>query len=163
MYRYQFLVFGSGSFPFTMLHRDHCFPETETDAIKIGESGRRHVALVALIRGIGWVPSMDRWESFGWEVGESVYMTEVVRGGETVINAHPVIRVLRPKSVPGIVAPVGLPKWATEGPQRKRSDGPYLASCGHGIWHPVGQFLPAHRKHECDGCCFGAAPEAEKA
>jgi len=73
-----FTVEGSGEFPFDMLRYDTCWPEREFDTPKLGRqfdgprlgparSTKRTVGMIGL-RG----PTVDRWASFGWKVGDTV-------------------------------------------------------------------------------------------
>ena len=71
---YLFTVTGAGEFPFDMLRYDRCWPEREGETHKLGSgqpgfrtAGVRSVEMVSL-RG----PTVARWASFGWKVGDTV-------------------------------------------------------------------------------------------
>ena len=71
----QFTVIGRGVFPLDMLRYDGCYPKLETDTITIGKDGLREVELHKTLNwGTPhellkvWVPTVGRWNSFGWAV-----------------------------------------------------------------------------------------------
>lgn len=66
----RFTVEGAGPFPLDMLRYDRCTPDTEADALRAQDThgGRRKVVLQRLIDSPFWVPTVGRWESFGWKV-----------------------------------------------------------------------------------------------
>jgi len=71
----QFTVIGRGVFPLDMLRYDGCYPKLETDTITIGKDGLREVELPKTLNwGTPhellkvWVPTVGRWNSFGWAV-----------------------------------------------------------------------------------------------
>lgn len=68
----EFTVEGSHEFPFDMLRYDRCWPKTEAnDSINLAHpmsytrrTATRQVTLVS----INGLPTVARWESFGWKV-----------------------------------------------------------------------------------------------
>ena len=69
------------SFPIDMLRHDRCHPVTEQDSANISSSfnlGRKqsHVGQINLRRYAhkNWIPTKDRWLSFGWEVVAQGYI-----------------------------------------------------------------------------------------
>lgn len=69
-YRIRFVVRGAGAFPFDMLRYDHCYPATQEDSAKLDHYERdlRRVVLWADAPHKHWLPEIDRWKSFSWEV-----------------------------------------------------------------------------------------------
>lgn len=67
---HEFIVEGSGVFPFDMLRYDQCWPKSETTDSAAIERTTRHVysgdEKVTLV-GLG-KPTEGRWNSFGWRV-----------------------------------------------------------------------------------------------
>ncbi len=65
---YEYYVSGSGLFPFDMLRFDSCWPATGGDAAYMadymGERKMRSVRMRSYRE-----PTIDRWSSFGWSVG----------------------------------------------------------------------------------------------
>lgn len=68
---YEYVVTGSGAFPFDMLRYDHCWPATGEDAGRLdtmfGDRESRQRRSIKM-----WSynePTTDRWSSFGWSVG----------------------------------------------------------------------------------------------
>lgn len=62
-----FAVGGSGEFPFDMLRYDAAYPWRERESGKLSHHarGRRIVVLRTDNRRM---PTIERWQSFGWEV-----------------------------------------------------------------------------------------------
>lgn len=68
----NFTVEGSGEFPYDMLRYDQCWPQSEANDVyklsahPLGQLARaiRQVTLVS----IKSMPTVARWESFGWKV-----------------------------------------------------------------------------------------------
>lgn len=64
----EFTVEGNGDFPLDMLRYDQCWPKSEsTDSINVAArryTSKRQVTLVSIKR----LPTIARWESFGWKV-----------------------------------------------------------------------------------------------
>lgn len=69
--RFEVFVFtmeGSGKFPLDMLRYDSCAPSTEFDAAAIAKDGQRRVTLRRFYPvGGSEMPTLGRWESFGWK------------------------------------------------------------------------------------------------
>jgi len=74
VYTFRFTVIGKGTFPFDMLRYDRCFPHSTNDAGWINESDRqRHIVLVSQNPRKLWMPTFERWRSFGWVVKSTVW------------------------------------------------------------------------------------------
>jgi hypothetical protein len=79
--RYTYWVTGSGTFPFDMLRYDQAWPTDSESASNLSWSysdrsaspdrHRRSVMLHSYRE-----PTMDRWSSFGWSVGEQAVRKE---------------------------------------------------------------------------------------
>lgn len=69
-----FTVRGRGEFPFDMLRYDTCWLEHEVDTHLIAPHHRSELSRETReLRMIGLKPpTLDRWSSFGWKVGEDV-------------------------------------------------------------------------------------------
>jgi len=72
---FRFTVMGKGEFPWDMLRTDQAFPATTEDAFAmpkpLDEEGRRMLRAVTLVTRTNrahWLPTFDRWRSFGWMV-----------------------------------------------------------------------------------------------
>lgn len=75
IYIHTLTVRGSGPFPFDMLRRDGCYPRQTPDADALGACALgcdplelRTVTLVHVSAQAFWMPTRERWESFGWRV-----------------------------------------------------------------------------------------------
>lgn len=65
----EFVVEGTGDFPFDMLRYDSCWPRTEVDSGNIERSFRARGMTRWEVRLKGLrMPTEARWESFGWKV-----------------------------------------------------------------------------------------------
>ncbi len=70
-------VMGRGLFPLDMLRRDQCFPLDEGEAQRLyyhldsvdSKDGREVIRLGTMQRRL-WMPTVERWKSFGWTVVE---------------------------------------------------------------------------------------------
>lgn len=65
---YEYYVTGGGQFPLDMLRYDRCWPAGGEDAAKLdwtGQPGFRSVKMQSHRE-----PTIDRWSSFQWSVGE---------------------------------------------------------------------------------------------
>lgn len=63
---FNFVVEGSGEFPFDMLRYDCCYPMTERyDSPQLAGRDRRRVTLETMHVA---APTPARWASFGWTV-----------------------------------------------------------------------------------------------
>ena len=63
---WEFVVQGSGEFPYDMLRYDQCWPATE--AVDSGRLGTRSNELRTVrLRGLR-SPTTGRWNSFSWRV-----------------------------------------------------------------------------------------------
>lgn len=83
-YRHRYTVRGAGAFPLDMLRHDSSYPATETDS-SIAQGDEDHLGRVTVRpapRAVelahtgtarAWLPTFDRWESFGWEVDPAVF------------------------------------------------------------------------------------------
>ena len=67
LYRHEFTVSGRDTFPVDMLRYDACWPDTSESAIQLLSEDTRAVMLVCW-RPKLWVPTIGRWQSFGWHV-----------------------------------------------------------------------------------------------
>jgi hypothetical protein len=68
-YLYKFSVIGKGPFPADMLRYDGCYPANSDSASNIVFPGvQRTVDLVCEHPHKGWLPTFERWRSFGWVV-----------------------------------------------------------------------------------------------
>lgn len=74
---YEYWVTGHGEFPFDMLRHDNCNPITGCDAAKLqcypgdGYLKNRSVKLRS-----HQAPTIGRWSSFGWSVGEKAVVLD---------------------------------------------------------------------------------------
>lgn len=70
--RRQFIVEGSGIFPFDMLRYDHCWPKREAEdspGLAVGMYGESAgIRRVTLLTDSHTAPTLRRWESFTWRV-----------------------------------------------------------------------------------------------
>lgn len=65
----RYTVEGAGDFPWDMLRHDESFPESVTDAGLMADiTARRQVTLKHVGDRKWWIPTMDRWNSFNWNV-----------------------------------------------------------------------------------------------
>lgn len=67
----RFTVSGAGPFPFDMLRFDRCFPVTPDAAAQmhvVEGNIHREVELVSWQGSRNWLPTVERWRSFGWIV-----------------------------------------------------------------------------------------------
>jgi hypothetical protein len=69
---YEFIVEGTGEFPYDMLRYDACYPSASQDvqsafSFRIAPREVRRVKLVSTVKQ----PTEDRWLSFGWKVLET--------------------------------------------------------------------------------------------
>lgn len=66
---YEFIVEGSGEFPFDMLRYDRCWPTVESETSRFNPLGRIAYATPRQItlRGLR-EPTDARWESFNWKI-----------------------------------------------------------------------------------------------
>jgi hypothetical protein len=69
-WHFKFSVVGKGRFPFDMLRHDRCYPRDSVAAswLDDGERGVREIELVSEQLQRGWLPTFERWRSFGWVV-----------------------------------------------------------------------------------------------
>lgn len=65
---YRFAVEGRGTFPIDMLRHDLAWPRTELDSEML-ECGRG-LRTVQLVSASLTLPTIRRWNSYGWEVKE---------------------------------------------------------------------------------------------
>lgn len=74
---HRFSVMGSSTFPLDMLRRDQCYPSSESEAELLTRhfqdlriAGRTETAVIELEarKQRFWVPTEERWDSFGWKV-----------------------------------------------------------------------------------------------
>ncbi len=81
MHEFKFTVQGRGQFPFDMLRYDNCYPadpvsagNMETAQLREASSTSfRDVTLLARHERKLWLPTFDRWKSFGWHVKSTVH------------------------------------------------------------------------------------------
>ena len=71
-YLQTFRVHGSSRFPVDMLRYDSCWPASEDYSIEISDScglgDKRMVKLCRWVESKTALPTVGRWESFGWKV-----------------------------------------------------------------------------------------------
>lgn len=67
-YVFSFTVEGSGAFPDDMLRRDKCYPQSESDSTLMRHRERREIVMERISVDRFWLPTVGRWESFGWRV-----------------------------------------------------------------------------------------------
>lgn len=72
-YMQTFTVEGQFDFPFDMLRYDQCWPASESDSAKLHPepANRPRLERVKLKRHVSQkadLPTVRRWESFGWQV-----------------------------------------------------------------------------------------------
>jgi hypothetical protein len=65
----QFTVVGTGHFPNDMLRYDACWPSSSGDAVTMGTKEYGQLRTVRLRTERSGSPTVKRWESFGWNVG----------------------------------------------------------------------------------------------
>lgn len=67
-------VTGKGQFPIDMLRHDQCFPIFESDSQIIRDGFSRKADDIRPVVALGhwgpssWVPTAERWKSYGWTV-----------------------------------------------------------------------------------------------
>ena len=64
-----FPVTGSGQFPVDMLRYDSCYPHSQDSVVALSEKNTRTVVLARAVKRVTDTPTIARWESFGWKVG----------------------------------------------------------------------------------------------
>jgi len=74
---FEFTVSGHGVFPYDMLRYDRCWPATEDMSAKLSWDPRsvRAVQQRAVTMKGTRLPTIGRWHSFGWHVGDAVETT----------------------------------------------------------------------------------------
>ena len=104
----QFTVLGRGVFPLDMLRYDGCYPKLETDTAIMGEEGLREVTLHKTLNwGHAhellkvWVPTVGRWNSFGWAVLSDLPASRLGEGALTH-NAMLIARLRQPMKRPRV-------------------------------------------------------------
>ena len=65
---FKFTVAGRGKFPFDMLRHDQAHPRDPSSALALGHDDPRAITLVVVAPDKHWLPTFDRWRSFGWPV-----------------------------------------------------------------------------------------------
>jgi len=72
MHVIRFQVVGRGVFPYDMLRYDRCFPAHPESAAALHSltpmAPRRTITLIRHGKNPRWLPTVDRWSSFGWTV-----------------------------------------------------------------------------------------------
>lgn len=68
LFYFKFTVVGRGAFPLDMLRHDQVFPGGTPSAFALGHDGQREITLIRLTSDSHWLPTFDRWRSFGWFV-----------------------------------------------------------------------------------------------
>lgn len=75
VYIQTYSVRGVGRIPMDMLRYDSSFPHTELDASRaedppdVGAGGE---IILAHVGHRGWLPTAERWSSFGWNVVDRI-------------------------------------------------------------------------------------------
>lgn len=64
---FRFKVLVNGAFPFEMLRVEHCWPLTDADAIKLGQTQPRQIMLARFAHGLE-EPNHDQWHQCGCRV-----------------------------------------------------------------------------------------------
>ena len=102
----QFTVLGRGVFPLDMLRYDGCHPKLEADSATIRADGLREVTLHKTLNwGTPhellkiWVPTVGRWNSFGWAVLSDLPANRLGEGALTH-NATLISRLKQPMKRP---------------------------------------------------------------
>ena len=75
---YTYWVTGAGNFPFDMLRYDSAWPARSLDAVQIewdAKYDRRHRSIML---NSYQEPTIDRWSSFNWSVGEEAVKKETI-------------------------------------------------------------------------------------
>lgn len=74
---FRFTVIGKGDFPVDMLRRDECWPVDGDSAAYLIDDGdsreSRHVTLTSRQPRKLWLPTFERWQSFGWVVKSTAW------------------------------------------------------------------------------------------
>lgn len=78
-YRCEFTVEGDGEFPIDMMRYDRCTPATQEDVGKMSMVGvKRCVVMVAFVESkLTTIPTIRRWESFGWKVYPNIQIDKL--------------------------------------------------------------------------------------
>jgi hypothetical protein len=64
----EYMVTGTGRFPFDMLRRDSAWPADESQSYLLaGDDGDLRSTRTVRLRGLNF-PTVGRWRSFGWSV-----------------------------------------------------------------------------------------------
>ena len=105
---HQFAVLGRGEFPMDMLRYDRCYPKREKDTVTMRSDGLREVMLLKTINwghseasGPVWVPTVGRWNSFGWAVLDDLPVKTFGQGALTH-NAMLIARLRQPMNRPRV-------------------------------------------------------------
>ena len=65
---FRYTVIGRGKFPFDMLRTDGAFPADTSSALELGHDDLREITLNVNTPNASFLPTFDRWRSFGWVV-----------------------------------------------------------------------------------------------
>lgn len=71
MYIHIFKVQGTTNFPLDMLRYDKCYPHEQVDVSNMLDDLDRDLTTVTLVHRDDkkvWLPTKDRWHTFGWDV-----------------------------------------------------------------------------------------------
>ena len=104
----QFTVLGRGGFPMDMLRYDGCYPKSEKDTVTMQSDGLREVMLHKTLNWGHphellkvWVPTVGRWNSFGWAVLSDLPASRLGEGALTH-NAMLIARLRQPMKRPRV-------------------------------------------------------------
>ena len=112
----QFTVIGRGVFPLDMLRYDGCYPKSEKDTVTMRTDGLRELTLHKTLNwGTPhellkvWVPTVGRWNSFGWAVLSDLPANRLGEGALTH-NTMLIARLRQPmkrRTAVGVSTPTG--------------------------------------------------------
>ena len=142
----QFTVLGRGGFPMDMLRYDGCYPKSEKDTVTMQSDGLREVMLHKTLNWGHphellkvWVPTVGRWNSFGWAVLSDLPANRLGEGALTH-NATLIARLKQPMRRPRVGVTSSRHPFvaaARDGGLRPVADGADAAGlrpdCSHGF------------------------------
>jgi hypothetical protein len=76
---FKYTVMGKGEFPWDMLRHDMAYPADTVSAMRLQRSSEqdrhllREVTLITIAHRKAWLPTFERWRSFGWFVKSTVH------------------------------------------------------------------------------------------
>lgn len=78
----SFTVLGRGDFPFDMLRKDRCWPDTTGDALALERPDSPTARAIRLTTDQAANITHDRWRSFGWVVADVTTSLDTYIPGE---------------------------------------------------------------------------------